>query len=42
MARVIRLTEAALADNSERHLLGVVMGSEDRPARSTSRIWHPP
>lgn len=41
VARIIRLTEAAIADDSERHLLGVVMGSEDRPGMVNAKDLAP-
>lgn len=37
VARIIRLTKAALADPSEEHLLGIVPGSEDRPGTVNAR-----
>ena len=41
MARIIRLTEPALADDSDRHLLGVVLGSEDRPGTVNAKDLAP-
>ena len=42
VARIIRLTEAAMnPDGSERHLLGVVMGSEDRPGMVNAKDLAP-